>query len=325
MKILILTEGGKNKGLGHIARCTALYQIFGEKGANPELIINGDNTLLYLLKDKNYQIFNWLKEKQRLFKIIAEADSIVIDSYLAPKSFYNKISQVFSGQLIMLDDLNRLKYPRGIVINPSIYGDTLNYPQNDEIIYLLGRDYIILRKPFWSVPRKQARKRVKNILIAFGGTEQNGFLNKLLEYLSKNYPDFNYHLVASNFYPKPDLCLKLNLYSKLSAEEIKRLMSKCDFCISAGGQTLYELVRTSTPTIAVCFAQNQSIGLEFFKRKGLIEDVGWVSANDIWRRLARSFGKLLLYKTRNRMIKNNTIIIDGKGPRRLCKILKGTK
>lgn len=329
-RVLILTEGGKNIGIGHITRCTAIYQAFEEKGANPEFIINGDSTISYLLEDKNYQIFNWLKEKHRLFKIIDEVDSVVIDSYIMPKSFYDKISQKVSGKIVMIDDLNRIKYPKGIVVNPSIYGDKLNYPENKGIIYLLGKDYIILRKPFWNVPEKNIRKKVKNILITFGGSEQSGFLKKLLKFLSINFPGFTYHLVVPDFCLESNFNLALNTYNNLSALEIRDLMLKCDFCISAGGQTLYELVRTGTPVIAICFAENQLMGLEHFSRKRLIEDVGRFNETDLWHKLTKSFKKLILYKERIKKVSDTTGVIDGKGPKRIIdvvlnKLLKGTK
>ncbi|MBI5140367.1 MAG: hypothetical protein HZA94_02890, partial [Candidatus Vogelbacteria bacterium] len=49
MKVLILTEGGKSIGAGHLARCSALYQACEEKGANVELVINGDDSVSFLL------------------------------------------------------------------------------------------------------------------------------------------------------------------------------------------------------------------------------------------------------------------------------------
>ena len=33
-KVIILTEGGKKVGFGHITRCISLYQAFEEKGTN---------------------------------------------------------------------------------------------------------------------------------------------------------------------------------------------------------------------------------------------------------------------------------------------------
>ena len=94
MEVLILTEGGEKIGFGHITRCIALYEAFEEKDINPKLLINGDNSILYFLRYKNYQRFDWIKNKEKLFQNIAKSDFIVIDSYLAEKSIYDKISEL---------------------------------------------------------------------------------------------------------------------------------------------------------------------------------------------------------------------------------------
>ena len=61
MKVVILTEGGADIGFGHITRCLSLYQAFEEKGIVSEMIINGDGSVLGLLRNSNYQIFDWVK------------------------------------------------------------------------------------------------------------------------------------------------------------------------------------------------------------------------------------------------------------------------
>ncbi len=55
MKVCLLTEGGKNIGLGHIAGCILVYQAFEEAGIGPQLIVSGDEVVHELLKDKNCQ------------------------------------------------------------------------------------------------------------------------------------------------------------------------------------------------------------------------------------------------------------------------------
>jgi spore coat polysaccharide biosynthesis predicted glycosyltransferase SpsG len=39
ISVLILTEGGREAGFGHITRCTALYQAFEERGIFTEFIV----------------------------------------------------------------------------------------------------------------------------------------------------------------------------------------------------------------------------------------------------------------------------------------------
>ena len=82
MKVLILTEGGRGIGFGHIKRCVSLYQAFAEKGIIPEIIVNGDETVESLLKGKNYQIFNWLKNTGIVLSIVKDADIVICDTFM---------------------------------------------------------------------------------------------------------------------------------------------------------------------------------------------------------------------------------------------------
>lgn len=303
MKVLILSEGGSDIGFGHITRCISLYQAFKEKGASPEFVVNGDTTIKDLLKDKNYRIFNWLEEKDKLFEIIEEADIVTMDSYLAKKFLYDKISRMTDGRLLMVDDYNRLEYPKGIIVNPTIYGDSLSYSQKNSVDYLLGKDYIILRKEFWGVSEKKINKEVKNILITFGGINHSDLARGIVNYL-KNKFDFHFYVVDAR-------------KNKLTAKEMLNLMLKADICISGGGQTTYELARVGVPTIGICFAENQRLNLKSWQKKGFIEYVGWYNDRDLLKKIVGVINKLIPYRERIRRSKVGRNCIDGKGVERI--------
>lgn len=154
MKVFILTEGGKNIGFGHITRCLSLYQAFEEKEIIPELILNSDDNIEYLLKGIKYQKLNWTEKRDKLFELIKGADIAIIDSYLADISIYNALFDLVKLPVYM-DDNKRVDYPKGIVVNGSIYAEELNYPKEKGVIYLLGAKYTTLRKEFWEVPKKR--------------------------------------------------------------------------------------------------------------------------------------------------------------------------
>lgn len=303
MKPLILTEGGKNIGFGHLTRCIALYQAFEEKGIISKLVVNGDNSILNLLKEKNFQIFNWVKKKENFFKMVNNTDIIIIDSYLAEKSLYDKISEITNGRIVMIDDYNRLKYPKGIVVNPSIYGDKLNYPQRDGVVYLLGKDYITLRKEFWNAPEKKISKEVKNILVTFGGMNHSDLIKRIISYL-KNKFDFHFYVVDAR-------------KNKLTAKEMLNLMLKADICISGSGQTTYELARVGVPTIGICFAENQRLNLESWQKKGFIEYIGWYKDRNLLEKIVGVINKLIPYRERIRRSKVGRNCVDGKGVERI--------
>ena len=87
-KVFILTEGGENKGFGHITRCTSLYQAFEEKGIIPEfIVINVKFVLLKLLhKFKRFPIQN-----TQMFKIFLNTFIII---FLNLNKYQSKIIMV---------------------------------------------------------------------------------------------------------------------------------------------------------------------------------------------------------------------------------------
>ena len=304
MKVIILTEGGKSVGFGHIARCTALYQALEERGIAAEFILNSDDSILDLVKGKNYQIVNWLKDNNKLSKIIDAADKVIIDSYLADKPLYDKISGLLNNRLLVaIDDYNRIEYPGGIVINPSIYGDKLFYPKRDGITYLLGKDYVTLRKEFWDIPEKEINGEIKNILITFGGANYPDLVNRIIDCLESKF-DFRFHVVDAR-------------KNKFTTKEMLNSMLKADICISGGGQTLYELARAGVPTLGICFADNQRLNLEGWQKEGFIEYIGRHNDKNSLKEIISALSRLLPYKERVKRSEIGRSYIDGRGATRV--------
>ncbi|MEW6008472.1 MAG: UDP-2,4-diacetamido-2,4,6-trideoxy-beta-L-altropyranose hydrolase [Candidatus Omnitrophota bacterium] len=304
MKVSILTEGGKAIGFGHITRCISLSQAFEEKGIVSEIIVEADEGILDLLKGKNYRIFNWLREKNKLIEIVGNADIVIIDSYLLEKSLYRRVCEIERGRIVIIDDYNRLEYANGFVVNPSIYGDTVNYSQKDSIIYLLGKDYILLREEFWDIPEKKINKKIKKALITFGGMNHCDFIHKIIDYLKERF-DLNFFTVDSR-------------KNRLNAKEMLSLMLEVDVCISAGGQTINELARVGVPTIGICFAPNQSLNLNNWARKGFLEFAGWYNYKDLFKKIKKLLISLR-YEKRIKMSKIGRRFVDGQGARRVVK------
>jgi UDP-2,4-diacetamido-2,4,6-trideoxy-beta-L-altropyranose hydrolase len=308
MKVLILTEGGERIGFGHITRCVALCEAFKEKFINPTLLVNGDDSILGLLKYKNFEIYNWIKNKEKLFQDIVKSDFVVIDSYLAEKSMYDKISEVTGGKMLMIDDYNRIKYPKGIVVNPSIYGDKIDYLRKSDAIYFLGKDYILLRKEFWNVPERKISKKVKNVLITFGGMNRYNLVNKIANFLKEKF-NIKIYIVNTKF-------------NKLTAKEMLSLMLESDVCISGGGQTTYELARVGVPTIGICLAENQKFNLRCWKSLGFIENLFWDNEGEkLIEVICSSFNSLLPYQKRKKLNEIGRSYVDGQGAKNIIKII----
>ncbi len=309
MKILFLTEGGREFGFGHITRCIALSQAM--KMLQPETDISFvihcgrlPGQSLGISDDIDTTVFNWCRQKSRTYELVGRGDLVIIDSYLAEQSLYNDISQMTSGCVLMVDDYKRIDYPEGIVVSPSIYGDSLNYPDNGKTTYLSGKDYIILRKEFWNVEDKNINKDIKNMLVTLGGSKQSiDLLDDIVRYLRSHF-DFNLNIIDVR-------------EGRIGAADMRNFMLDADLCISGGGQTTEELLRTGTPAIGICFADNQVLNLNRLSALGLIENAGWYNNPKFKERLHASVVKLSPYQERVSYYKAARNTIDGRGALRV--------
>ena len=365
MDILVLTEGSRSIGFGHLTRCLALAQGIEkyinkceykkhsqqDNKTNIEFIVSGDKFARNILKNQKFRvkIKDWVKEYRSLKGKLKKIDLVIIDSYLVTKTIYdfiykelhtqtiqqttNRPIDSFIHKLICIDDYNRISYPPCIVVNGSVNGEKLGYPISsapDKHMYLLGREYVILRKEFWKVPKKNIRKKLRDILVVFGGDNHISFSSKVIECLIKFFPGITCHVVTASrnidnrrLIPESSN-LYVNQYRNLSPLGMRDLMLKCDVAISAGGQTLYELARVGIPTIGICFGRNQLNNLKGFHGEGFLEFVGRYNDNKVFNRIDRAVKSLIPQVARNKKSVIGRKLLDSKGIERILNNLSRT-
>ena len=323
MRVLIITEGSKEIGFGHITRCMSLYQAFNEINISVRFIVNGDSVIESILKNIEYQIFNWLKYPDKFFKLLKKSDIIIIDSYLTDERFYKKISEL--GEFaVYIDDNKRIEYPKGVVINGSILASELNYAPQKEVKFLLGSHYIPLRREFWNVEKKEINRTVESVLVTFGGDDLRNMTPSILKMLIHKYPQLIKNVVIGRGFGNITEIENLkdartNLIYYPDADEMLNLMLESDIAISGGGQTLYELARVGVPTIAIGIASNQLHNLNNWQKVGFIELAGFWDDKKLYDNIK---DKLELIKRRVIRLKKSRIskkYVDGMGSLRIVK------
>ena len=315
MKIFILTEGGKNKGMGHISRCLSLYQAFESKGYSSQLIVSGDSSILMTLQGTDYLRLEWINKPSEILSIVNKADIIIIDSYYCPLDLYHKFANRCK-KAIYIDDNIRIEYPEGIVINGVMCGEKLNYPKTKNITYLLGQDYAFLRKDFWDVPIRKINKEINSIMIMVGSNDINGLSFRILKSIIAKFPKAEKTIVLYNG-ETPYLEYfndNSTVYFDLTSSEMKAIMIKSDIAISAAGQTTYELCRVGTPFVAINTADNQSYSINCFKNNGLIRQVIQNNDSELKKKILLELDKLSDYHLRKAISQKMQKSITGKGP-----------
>lgn len=321
----MLTEGSKNIGFGHLTRCISLYQAFEEREITPKFVVNGDETIEDLLKNKNHQIFNWVEERSKIFELMKDADVVIVDSYLANISFHKGLSITVKIP-VYIDDDKRSDYPRGIVVNGRIYAEEMDYPKRNGIVYLLGTKYIPLRKEFWEVPKKEIRDKVESVMTTFGGDDMRNMTSKILRSLRENFPDLKKNVIIGKAFRNIDEikreCDKnTNLVYYPDAKKMKEIMLESDIAISAGGQTLYELARVGVPTIGICVTENQLGNAKGLERAGFLDCAGGYEKSNLIGKLENLIKHLEDMNVRKNKSETGRKLVDGKGSLRIVKSL----
>ena len=257
LKIKIFTEGGPDIGLGHISRCSALYDEIIDRGISAEFYIYGEIDNTKIASRKNIHNVNWLT-KEFLNNNITENDYCIVDSYLASVDLYEIVASK-SKKALYIDDTGRVHYPKGIVVNPSLNADEIKYPEDTNVRYLMGPEYVILRKPFIGATREVVNKDAKRVLVTMGGTDMRNLTPLIIREICSIHPELQFDIVVGEVFNKAERMELENVHFhfNVTANEMKELMLNADFAISAAGQTIYELIATQTPFVAIKIAENQ--------------------------------------------------------------------
>lgn len=323
LKVYIITEGSSQVGFGHITRMLSIYQAFEERGVSPKFIVSGDESILDIIKETKWAIYDWIDETDRLLREIAKSDLVIVDSYLAPLKVYLGIRKTVN-KTFYYDDFNRLNYHSGIVINGNIHGIDLDYPKSGDLEYLLGTKYLPLRREFWDIPEKSIKRDVETIMVTFGGDDVRNLTPAVMEFLTNNYPKwYKKVIVGKGFKNLNDIEKKIDKKTDLifnaDAKIMLETMLKSDLAISAGGQTLYELARVGVPTIPLLVAENQTGNVEGFIKTGFFDrNLNW-SDSSILKKIDVSINLLKGYKKRKEISRIGRSLVDGNGSRNIVK------
>ncbi|MGA3198917.1 MAG: bifunctional UDP-2,4-diacetamido-2,4,6-trideoxy-beta-L-altropyranose hydrolase/GNAT family N-acetyltransferase [Halobacteriota archaeon] len=321
LDIAILTDGNDRVGFGHVTRCLALYDAFEVCGHRPTLVINGDSTVLGLIANKRHVLFAWLANTQKTLRIIDNAAIIVVDSYAPDLSFYKLLSE--DSVHIYIDDGNRTEYPKGIVVNGNIASRRLHYPDQKDMTYLLGHQYIILRRAFWNVAAKETKSTIGTILITFGGCDVKNMTPKILRALASSYPEATKRVIVgpgfSNIREIQSAADdKTSLIINPKDTTIREAMQEADVAISAGGQTLNELARMGVPTVAVSVVPNQMSHVQAWNEVGFADCVVWTKDKRTLNSVIHNVDKLRDKNTREERSKIGASCVDGLGAQRVA-------
>ena len=323
MKIGVLTEGGDRYGFGHLSRCAALIQAFQHlmPDVTAEFLIKGSRQAGKFMRafPHRFSIVEWTKQPGSALRLARECQIILIDSYTASAPVFTRLRAQSAALTVAVDDYRRLDYDADAVINPSVYGQRLKFKGGKLTRYFLGKEFIILRRPFWKILKHPVRKNVSHILITFGATDQRRLIWRAINELRKMEPRFRFTVVSPHAAGRESA--QVRWMGSVNAKRFLDLIRASDLCIAGCGQTLNELARCGLPTIGIGFTEDQRMNFNAWRRSGFLKFGFWRSEPRLLSRITQAVSRLSARSFRSILSCRGQKLVDGQGALRIAEAL----
>lgn len=246
LNIAFFSEAGSTRGYGHLIRSYTIFQEFQNHNATFFL----DSDINFDAKFDNLHYFQW-----KDLHLQKQYDIILIDSYEADSEVYTML-RCHTKVLLCIDDFRRIEYPKSIIINFAPDAKTLFYPEEKpNYHYLLGLDYIPIRKEFSKINVKQKEQ----IFIMLGGSDTANLSLDIIKHLQDVNRD---KIVVHNDITAVQELQKFDgvkVLHKPNDETLTKAMKESSFAIITAGMSAYELAYLQIPSIVIPVAKNQDI------------------------------------------------------------------
>jgi UDP-2,4-diacetamido-2,4,6-trideoxy-beta-L-altropyranose hydrolase len=294
--VLFRTTGGRLTGFGHARRCLSLAQALRQVGMRSEFVLD-DASLEMLVAAQGFACVHVdaASDLATTLRLVREcrAMAVVVDSYTLPPSYVHDI-RVGGAAIAVIDDLRNAELEADVIVNPSPATRRQDYARLAGAMCLLGPSYALLRPQFARCPTHVVREHVERVLITLGGSDPSGLTKKILSCVRDALPRASVDVVLG---PLADESSLIEAVAQDPDEHVSvyrdptdmaDLMLAADLAMSAGGQTLYELAATGTPTAAIRLVDNQTGNLLAFAHHGTLSWAGDAGNRDLSTKLAHS-------------------------------------
>lgn len=282
--VALRVDGGKDIGMGHIMRTMALANDFkkDEEVRRVFYITKNEPSAVKKLKENDFEVIiieknlTYEKEIEKVKEIIKreEVNRLITDSYKIDQNYLIEMRKEVD-KLVTIHDYAPFAFPSHVVINGNVYAEDLDYESYyGDTEFLLGTDYLLLRKEFRNLPEIEVRDKVQNILVTVGGYDLRNLTPKIIRALNEldldeiedQYIDKeNLHIdivIGPSFDNLDQIVVEveksnLDISLNFNVKKMSKLMIRSDIAISSGGSTLYELAITKTPALVLLQADNQ--------------------------------------------------------------------
>ena len=250
-KIIFNVIGNINVGMGHIYHSLAL----AHEITDHEVIFVCDEQYKIAVEKIASMDYRVISTNNVINTILKLRPNMVINDILNTDINYIKILKEHNIKVVNFEDLGS-----GSKYADFVFNELYDEPQIEGENYFWGYEYLALRDEFYEATPHNVLEEIKEVLIAFGGTDQNNLtfiaLKAILETCKEENIKIN--IVCGGGYKFKDKledylseCIYKNIELFYAIGAISKVMEKTQLAISSNGRTVYELADMNIPSIVI--------------------------------------------------------------------------
>jgi CMP-N-acetylneuraminic acid synthetase/spore coat polysaccharide biosynthesis predicted glycosyltransferase SpsG len=258
LNIVFRVDGDERMGLGHIYRALTLANRI--LNHNVSFLTDKSKKLgLGKLREYNHPVFTF-RDKEEFSKVLEKLkpDIVVNDILDTDKEYIHDLKN--RGLFVVnFEDLGEGSEFANVVVN-ALYENS--YPPEN---HYYGYKYECLRDEFYLFSAANVKERVENILITFGGVDENNLTLRTLHAIERaGLKDIHVTVILGFGYPfREELRTHVDTLDKEGFSiELKdnvsmmaKYMANADLVVTSNGRTLYEVASLGIPCISI--SQNE--------------------------------------------------------------------
>ena len=188
-------------------------------------------------------------------------DRVIADGYDFDARWDDDFADAGLGLLRVDDIADQAAYRPRWLLNQNPYAARADYPADSPSRFLLGADYLMLRREYRQAerPRRDAARRPQRILVTFGGADPgNHSLSAVTALRPLLVSGDEISVLIGSGYTGPAIPEGDGLSVLRDVTDMPGLLATMDAAVAAAGSTIYELAWMGVPALLVQTAPNQA-------------------------------------------------------------------
>lgn len=267
MKIVFITSGGLEMGMGHVYRSISLAEEIAKFGNKVDIhfLTKSNDIVINKIKNSGFKVIrpkDYEGELELLKKI--NPNVVIIDRLNVQEYFVKAIRRSLDPKIVIFDNVSSANKYADVIVNAIVGSNFRNrkfWDSSTNSLYFYGPRYLILKREFYKYKKKKKTDKEKKILLIFGGSDPSNLTSKILNRIMMLKQDLDIEIILGPYFIYFDELNKILEKNKAKRERIKIYkdvknvadkMHNVDLVITSPGLSMFEALYIGTPVIAIC-------------------------------------------------------------------------